>query len=119
VILCHGGGALPHIIGRLRHGFRSRPELRDAADPDEGLRRLFYDTVVFDPTVLRHLAELVGHRQLVVGSDYPFDMAEPDPVGFIAGANGLSNDDTAAIMGRNAAKLLKVRIPAAAKKKRK
>ncbi|GIH20934.1 amidohydrolase family protein [Rugosimonospora africana] len=97
VILCHGGGALPHIIGRLRHGFRSRPELRDAADPDEGLRRLFYDTVVFDPTVLRHLAELVGHRQLVVGSDYPFDMAEPRPAAFVADS-GLSEQAVASVL---------------------
>jgi aminocarboxymuconate-semialdehyde decarboxylase len=97
VVLSHGGGALPHIIGRLRHGFRSRPELREAADPDEGLRRLFYDTVVFDPTVLRHLAELVGHRQLVVGSDYPFDMAEPRPVAFVADS-GLPDEAVAAVL---------------------
>lgn len=85
VILSHGGGALPHLIGRLQHGFDSRSESRDgAASPSDGLRRLYYDTVVFDATVLRHLGELVGYDRLVLGSDYPFEMAVDDPVGFVA-----------------------------------
>lgn len=97
VVLCHGGGALPHIIGRLQHGYRERPELAAAADPRDGLRRLYYDTVVFDPMTLRHLVELVGADRLVVGSDYPFDMAEPRPAGFVEDA-GLAPDDAATIL---------------------
>lgn len=97
VVLCHGGGALPHIIGRLHHGYRSRPELAGAADPRDGLRRLYYDTVVFDPVILRHLAEIVGAERLVIGSDYPFDMAEPRPAGFVTGA-GLAPGDTTTIL---------------------
>jgi aminocarboxymuconate-semialdehyde decarboxylase len=104
VVLCHGGGALPHIIGRLRHGYRNRPELADATDPADGLRRLYYDTVVFDPVVLRHLVELVGADRVVVGSDFPFDMAEPRPVGFVTGS-GLSAGDTDTIL-RSADRLL-------------
>jgi aminocarboxymuconate-semialdehyde decarboxylase len=87
VILSHGGGALPHLIGRMRHAFEARPEFRDgAAPPADSLSKLFYDTVVFDPTVLRHVGELVGLDRLVLGSDFPFDMAEDDPVGFVAGS---------------------------------
>lgn len=87
VVLAHGGGALPHLVGRLQHGYRVRPEFRDgAASPAAGIRRLYYDTVVFDPTVLRHLGELVGFDRLVLGSDYPFDMAVTEPVAFVAGA---------------------------------
>jgi aminocarboxymuconate-semialdehyde decarboxylase len=97
VVLCHGGGALPHIIGRLRHGHAARRELAGAADPRDGLRGLYYDTVVFDPVILRHLAELVGADRLVIGSDYPFDMAEPRPAGFVVGA-GLAPGDTTTIL---------------------
>ncbi len=97
VVLCHGGGALPHLIGRLRHGYRHRPEFAAAADPELGLRQLYYDTVVFDPLVLRHLAELVGADRLVLGSDFPFDMAEERPAAFVRQA-GLSEADTAAVL---------------------
>lgn len=87
VVLAHGGGALAHLIGRLQHGFQTRPEFLDgAASPREGLRKLYYDTVVFDQMALRHLAEIVGDDRMVLGSDYPFDMAEMDPVGFVRGS---------------------------------
>ncbi|HVX30049.1 MAG TPA: amidohydrolase family protein, partial [Nitrolancea sp.] len=41
IILSHGGGALPHLIGRLRHGYEVRPEARERAEaPFDALRRL-------------------------------------------------------------------------------
>jgi len=87
VVLAHGGGALPHLVGRLEHGYLHRPELRDAArSPRAGLRSFYYDSVVFDPMVLRHLGEIVGYDRVVVGSDYPFDMAEDRPVEFVENA---------------------------------
>lgn len=97
VVLCHGGGALPHIIGRLRHGYLNRPEFADATDPADGLRRFYYDTVVFGPAALRHLVDIVGADRVVVGSDFPFDMAEPRPVGFVADA-GLGAEATDTIL---------------------
>ncbi|HEU5422817.1 MAG TPA: amidohydrolase family protein [Nitrolancea sp.] len=87
LVLSHGGGALPHLIGRLRQGYAVRAETRArASDPLAGLTRLYYDTVVFDPTVLRHLVELVGASQVVVGTDYPFDMSEGRPVDLVRAA---------------------------------
>jgi aminocarboxymuconate-semialdehyde decarboxylase len=98
VVLAHGGGALPHLAGRLEHGHRRRPELAAVPTaPREGLRRFHYDTVVFDATVLRHVGEIVGFDRLVVGSDYPFDMADEDPVAFLASA-GLPWSVTKAIL---------------------
>ncbi|WP_406080125.1 amidohydrolase family protein [Micromonospora sp. NBC_00858] len=98
VVLAHGGGALPHLVGRLEHGYRHRAEF-DATPggPREGLRRFHYDSVVFDPAVLRHVGEIVGFDRLVVGSDYPFDMADEDPVAFLASAD-LSGPVTKAIL---------------------
>ena len=98
VVLCHGGGALPGIIGRLRHGFRTRSEFADGAtDPDDGLSRLYLDTVVFDTDVLRELVGRVGPDHLVVGSDYPFDMAEPEPVRFVT-ESGLDPEDVQRVL---------------------
>jgi aminocarboxymuconate-semialdehyde decarboxylase len=58
---------------------------------------------------------LYGSDHVLLGTDYPFDMGDEDPVGFIASATPLSGADRAAIMGLNAAKLLKIRVPAAKK----
>lgn len=92
IILSHGGGSLPHLIGRLQHGFEVRPECRQfSADPISNMNRFYYDTVVFNPLILRHLIDLVGLDRIVLGTDYPFDMGETDPVGFVSAA--LPNSD--------------------------
>lgn len=104
VILSHGGGALPQLVGRLRHGWEVRPEATLRAErPLEGLRQLFYDTVVFDAAVLRHIVAVAGVAQVVVGTDYPFDMGETDPLGFVRGA--LPADQAEEVARRGAALL--------------
>lgn len=98
IILSHGGGSLPHISGRLRHGYAVRPEARERAhDPLGHLSRLFYDTIVFDPLILRHLVAVVGASQVVLGTDYPFDMGEETPVAFVR-ESGLAAPDRDAIL---------------------
>jgi aminocarboxymuconate-semialdehyde decarboxylase len=109
IVLSHGGGALTHLIGRLEHGYAARPEARiRAAAPVEHLRRLYYDTVVFDAGVLRHIVETVGAAQVVLGTDYPFDMGEPDPVRFVRDA-GLAQGDVDTILANGEALLARVR----------
>jgi aminocarboxymuconate-semialdehyde decarboxylase len=125
ICVAHGGGFLSAYSGRSDHGHGARSDARSSItrDPTKYLKKMYFDSIVFTHHQLEYLAQVWGSDHILLGSDYPFDMAEPDPVGFVAGATGLSNDDKAAIMGRNAAKLLKIRIPAAkkpaAKKKRK
>ena len=98
IILSHGGGALPHLTGRLSHGYSVRPECRTRASaPIEQLNKLYFDTIVFDPTTLRHVEEVVGSSQLVLGTDYPFDMSEDKPVAFIREA-GFSDAQASAIL---------------------
>ncbi|CAN5636054.1 amidohydrolase family protein [soil metagenome] len=99
VILSHGGGAFPGIMGRVLHGYGARPEAKlRIDDPLAAARRLFYDTIVFQPQMLRYLVEAFGPSQIILGTDYPFDMGMEDPVGFVESA-GLSNDDVATILG--------------------
>jgi aminocarboxymuconate-semialdehyde decarboxylase len=61
---------------------------------------------VYEPEALRHLINVVGVSQVVVGSDYPFDMGHYDPHGLLAATNGLSEAERSAILGGNAATLL-------------
>jgi aminocarboxymuconate-semialdehyde decarboxylase len=74
----HGGGGFAMVLPRLNHGWRISDELRAALPrtPEEYARRLYFDTLVYDPRPLRYLMELVGVSQLAVGSDYPFNIRE-------------------------------------------
>jgi aminocarboxymuconate-semialdehyde decarboxylase len=106
VLLAHGGGALPWVLGRLDRGFDVRPECRgSAAAPSRQARRFLYDTVVFSPQVLRALVEWVGPARVVLGTDAPFDMSDPHPVTTVAQALG-DADARHAVLAGNAARLL-------------
>jgi len=107
VLLSHGGGALPSLRGRLDRAWRVQPAARSRLQgpPGDSLRRLFYDTVVHDSQVLRQLVEFVGPSQVLMGTDYPFDMGLDDPVTFVEGA-GLDAAAEQAVLGGNASGLL-------------
>jgi aminocarboxymuconate-semialdehyde decarboxylase len=107
VLLAHGGGTVLALRGRLRHGWASLPVARArlTEPPDASLRRFHYDTITFDATLLRELVAFAGADRVLLGSDYPFDMADARPADTVAAA-GLSDDDTAAVLGGNAARLL-------------
>jgi aminocarboxymuconate-semialdehyde decarboxylase len=119
ICIAHGGGFLPAYSGRMDHAHGARSDCRRmiAKKPTRHLAKLYFDSIVFTHHQLEYLVERWGSDHILLGSDYPFDMAEPDPVGFVSGAK-LSGDDKAAILGRNAAKLLKIRVPAAPPRKR-
>jgi aminocarboxymuconate-semialdehyde decarboxylase len=107
ILAAHGGGYLPSCIGRSDHAHRVRPESKSMRRmPSEYLKRIFFDTLLYSPEGLRHLVEEVGLSQVMVGTDYPFDMGHYDAHALIAGVAGLSEEDQKAILGGNAARLL-------------
>jgi aminocarboxymuconate-semialdehyde decarboxylase len=69
------------------------------------MKRLFYDTMVFQPLYLRHLIEIVGPDRVMLGTDYPFDMGETDPVGLIESTEGITDAEREAICGGTAARV--------------
>jgi aminocarboxymuconate-semialdehyde decarboxylase len=82
VILAHGGGALPALRGRLRRA----ATVQGRADPEPSIRRFYYDTVTHDPVVLRELAGFVGADRILLGTDHPFAMGDPDPLATVRAA---------------------------------
>ena len=108
LVLLHGGGYLPFYASRADHTWEVRPETR-AAIPDHApshyMKRLYYDTMVFQPLYLRHLIEVVGVDRVMIGTDYPFDMGEEDPVALVDATEGLTDEHKVAITGGNAARL--------------
>lgn len=103
--VAHGGGYLPGYWGRMDHAYRAREDCRAhiTREPSSFLRQIWLDTLVFDRDQLDALVSSHGADRLCLGSDYPFDMAEPDPVGFHA---RLDDAVQAKILGGNAAALL-------------
>ena len=108
LVLLHGGGYLPFYSSRADHTWEVRPETRvkiPEHPPSHYMKRLFYDTMVFQPLYLRHLIEVVGVDHVMLGTDFPFDMSETDPLALIAATDGIDDEDRAAISGGNAASL--------------
>jgi aminocarboxymuconate-semialdehyde decarboxylase len=104
----HGGGYLPSYSGRIDHAWGAR---RDShADlplpPTTYLRQVYFDTVVFTYHQLAYLIDVFGPDRIVMGTDYPFDMAEYNPIGHIAGVDGMDEVTLAQIAGGNATRIL-------------
>ena len=107
ICIAHGGGYLPYYAGRVDRNFEEKPFTRVnmTKSPSEYMREHFwYDSCVYNVDMLEFLAQKVGVSRIVMGSDYP--VGEHDPVGFVMKARGLSSEDVADILGRNAARLL-------------
>ena len=84
----HGGGTLGLLLPRLLQARAVMAPLRDAilSDPAAQARRLFYDALVFDAATLHHLLDLFGDTQLMIGTDYPFNLGDKTPVARIEAA---------------------------------
>ena len=85
----HAGGFLPYQIERFQHAADFRPEPRSkgfSGRPIDVLKKLYFDTIVFSTPALRYLIDLVGAERLMLGSDYPFEMGDPDPVASVTAA---------------------------------
>src|SRR5436190_2534929 len=115
LILSHGGGALPYALGRLKRNHAIHP---DYADPAPGFSRLYFDTVLFEPRALRFLCDVVGADRVMLGSDYPFGIGDPDPCAVVE-ATPLTLAERRAILGDTAARIFHVECdcgaPAAAR----
>ncbi|MGW5665317.1 amidohydrolase family protein [Streptomyces sp. NPDC003758] len=107
LIAAHGGGYLPTHIGRSDHAWSARSDAGAgcAHRPSSYLKRLYFDSLVHDPHVLRELVRAAGADRVLLGSDHAFDMGTDDPVAALRAAR-LPDSDFHAIRGGNAAALL-------------
>jgi aminocarboxymuconate-semialdehyde decarboxylase len=89
IVLVHAGGFLPYQVGRLDRIFKMRLEAgaNISRQPSSYLDRFWIDSITHSTPALEYLAQLIGPNRLVLGSDYPFDMQDPDPVAQVRDAN--------------------------------
>lgn len=104
--LAHGGGCLPALRGRLDKGWHSKDVAHTTpVPPGEYADRLYYDTAVFSAPLLSRLVADVGAGHVLLGSDFPFELADHTPRDSVA-ALRLDPAATRAIEWDTAAKLL-------------
>ncbi|MFH1488162.1 MAG: amidohydrolase family protein [Pseudomonadota bacterium] len=107
ICLSHAGGVLPFLLGRLEHGQSVRPEAREHCKyPFHGyLKNFFVDTITYRPETLRFVLEIMPVGHVFMGTDYPYDMADTDPVGSV---NAAVTDETlqGQIFGKNLTSVL-------------
>ena len=110
LLSAHGGGYFPSYAPRADHACLVAPAICETGlvlkkKPTEYLNQMWFDTLVFTPEAVRHLAAQVGASQLMLGTDYPF-LWEPHPVDLIFACDTFSDGERAGMLGGNAAKLL-------------
>jgi aminocarboxymuconate-semialdehyde decarboxylase len=111
ICFSHGGGFVPYQIGRFDHAYKVRPEAQRAIPrpPSEYFKQLYFDTITHSVDALCYLAEVVGPSQLLLGTDFPADMADLTPLETVAGL-GLDAAEHADVIGGTAARLLGISL---------
>ncbi len=111
ICAAHGGGYLPSYGARsdaVCQTFPQRLTKPLKKQPTEYLRQMYYDSIVFTPEALRHLAAETGTGQIVMGTDYPFPWTSTS-VDHILNTPGFSDNERAAMLGETAMKLLGIK----------
>lgn len=110
ICAAHGGGYLPSYIGRSDHCATNRPAVCQPVEklPSEYLKQIYFDSLVYSTENLRHLIDTVGARQVVLGTDFPFQMGNANSVDHVLSVAGLGDDDIERILGGTLAGLLKI-----------
>ncbi len=106
--LGHLGGAIPYLAERLDRGFYAFDDCRAHIHkpPSEYLKKFYYDTVNFDPKALQLAIDFAGTSQILAGSDYPHKIGNLEMMISSINELDLSDDQRAAILGGNTARLL-------------
>jgi aminocarboxymuconate-semialdehyde decarboxylase len=106
LIAAHGGATLPYLAGRLDRCHEMIPACAEAIKdkPSSYLKRIYYDTVVYDERALALCIDVAGSPDNVLyGSDYPHNIG--DMVGCLARVNALPKDQATRIASKNAVRL--------------
>ena len=108
IFAMHGGGYLGGYSGRIDHAWGARSDCQAGLPkpPTHYLKQVYFDTVVFTPLQLETLVKTFGVEHVIMGTDYPFDMLENDPIGHLNSVASFDATTKAALAGGNLKKLL-------------
>lgn len=106
LMITHAGGYALMLRARMQREVDTNPALAATITRPVGdyLKQLWFDTICFEPGYMRYVTETVGADRFLLGSDGPFPLGEPDPVGFVRRSLG-DGPATEGILERNVAAL--------------
>lgn len=110
-LLAHAGGFLPYTWGRLDRGYRiaKADTLKIAKPPSEYVKRFYFDTISHSAMALEYLVANFGADHVLLGSDYPYDMGDPEPVQSLQQTK-IERGQLAQIASGNACRLLGIGV---------
>lgn len=109
LIAAHAGAALPYLSGRFDICHERIPScsavIKDK--PSSYLRRIYYDTVVYEQAALELCIKVAGSADNVLyGSDYPHNIG--DMAGCLGRVNALPGGQSKLIAGKNAERIFRL-----------
>ena len=90
ICFSHAGGSFLPTIGRIEHGFNSRPDLvaiDNPINPRDYLGKFWVDCITHDIEALKYILKLQGSKRVCLGSDYPFPLGDLEIGKFITESN--------------------------------
>ena len=107
ICFAHGGGSLPYLLPRLDKGWEVWPDIRKTKNPPSYYaKKLFYDSLVYDPMTLEFMIKKFGAEQIIAGSDYPFLLREKPAGKVVDELLSLPKEKADLILGYNALNFL-------------
>ena len=109
LLLAHAGGFLPYTWGRLDRGYtiQTSAQRKISKPPSDYVKLLYFDTITHSRMALEYLIGNFGAERVLLGSDYPYDMGDPEPLTSLASGN-LDQAQIQQIGGANACKLFHI-----------
>ncbi len=110
LLASHLGGVFPYLRGRIEKAFNSYPECKVniSKSPLYYLKKVWVDSVCYDPDVFMSSYKFFGGDKIVIGSDFPLQIADLDKAVERIRQLSINDQDKSKILGENAAKLLKL-----------
>ena len=105
LVVSMGGGTLPYALARLARSHANQKG--KVADPRAGFSAMYFDSCVFDAEALEFLARKAGADRIMLGSDAPFPMGDPEPMKVVEASN-LTAEEKSAVLGATARKVFRL-----------
>lgn len=107
ICFSHGGGSLPYLLPRIDKAWEVWPHIRTTEQPPSHYaKKLYYDSLVYDPRNLQYMLERFGADRIIAGSDYPFLLREVPAGKVVEKLENLSEEEVKQMLGKNAIEFL-------------
>jgi aminocarboxymuconate-semialdehyde decarboxylase len=105
VVITHGGGAAPFLLGRLIEGPKHREPVKSKYPFDHYLKRFYYDACTYHMAPLEYLASLVGYDNIVFGTNFP---GSPEAAPTLVKQLNIGEADRAKVLAGNARRIFNI-----------